>query len=307
MEETATQQPVAEATNAVLPTGTEESESAAQLAQPTESNVMDDVIRGMVQGRSPLNLGAVVPTSELNSDPSAQPAPESSGDVNPDVAQTAGKPPRRLSKVENEQRIATLEAENTRLQQAMNELTPPVPDASEEARAARLATEQRYRTLLTKSEYDTDWADGDFDWLREEKHRRSLVPDLQQHYETVLEADRAAVADTLTQEREAFISNFGNDMASTFTLPGLTEQTVAALKASPRFSEHVLIHRQAERAAVLAEIGDDNARLRAENGELRRQALGAAPAPITGGRPSGGATGFDMDSFIRQSMGNRIG
>lgn len=306
MEAVETQQPVAEATDAVLPTGAEGSESVVQ-PQSTENTVMDDVIRGMAQGRSPLNLGAVVPTADLNPDPSDQPAPEPSGDVNPDAAQSAGKPPRRLSKVENEQRIANLEAENLRLQKAMDELNPPPPDASEEARAARLANEQRYRTLLVKPDTDTDWAEGDYEWLQDEKHKRSLVPDLQQHYETVLEADRAAVAATLDQERESFLNGIGQDMASLLTLPGLDEQAVSSLKAARKFSEQVLIHRKAERTAVLAEVNAELSSLRAENADLRRQALGAAPTPITGGRPSGGSVGFDMDRFIRQSMGNRIG
>lgn len=297
MEQVETQQPATDASDASQPAPVEGSET--QL-QPFSDEAANAVIRGLTGAGSTLSLDGVVPTADLDQTSSAESASDDSGDVGADdgasTAGTASKPGRRASKAqENAQRIAELEAE-------VAALRPPVVDASEEARQARLTAEQRFRSLDARPDDDPSWTNEDWTWLQDEKRKRLLFPEVQAHYDTVLAADRAAVQASLAAERDAFLNGFARDMGTTLDLPGISDADRERLGGSRLFSEHVLIHRKAERDLVTAQFRDENAALKAENAELKRQALGAAPAPATGGRPSDAGAFLDPNAWIRQTV-----
>jgi hypothetical protein len=288
--------PTASATapEAAAPTSAPSEESASPQEQPAAPESGFDIeafIRGRAAGvpqGSSSNPDGVVPTAELSETPDGESTPDL-GDVNPSAqAQKLG---RRGAAA----RIAELEAENARLQKAYEEANPPPPDASEEARAAIRDRESRYRRLRDKPESDTDWTNEDYEFLETERKRRAVVPELQQHYETVLADDLAAHR----QRYDGWVTGFQQallaDLATARDVPGVDFE---AVKAAKSFAERDRLMWAAGNAQREAE----NRALRTENEQLRRDLLGSVTVPPSGGR-SGMADGFDIDTWIRRRSG----
>ena len=180
----------------------------------------------------------------------------------------------------------------------MDEANPLPPDASEEARKQILDNETRYRRLVNKPSSDTDWNDEDWSWVETERQKRDVLPELRQHYDTVLDAERAAVRASIEAERANFWQRVTDDMASGVDLPGVD---LAALKACPTFADRDRM----VFAAGQATLNADNQRLKSENDDLKRQLLGTARPPLNGGQSSAGPT-YDEANFMN-SLIHRAG
>jgi hypothetical protein len=173
--------------------------------------------------------------------------------------------------------------------------------ASGAEREAILAREQRYRALRDKP-LSTLNAE-DYQFVEEERERRERYPDVQRHFETVLEAERAGMFDAASQQlqrdRDAFWADVRADLATVTTLPGVE---VDAVKAAKTFHDRdALVHaagaawKEAEiRAELQPKLDALTAKLEkaeAENRDLKLtgpRGLGAARAPLNGGRSSSG-------------------
>lgn len=276
--------PLSAEADAVAAPAPEESASASRANDAQENAFMDAMIQGgLAELASSSNLDADADIADANA-AAREPAP--SGDVKPNGQQ----PGRRASKAQE----AAAEIASLRAQVAA--LTPaPPPDASEEARAAILATEDRYRNLLAKPDDDPDWLQDDYIWLQDEKRRRALVPDVTRHFETVLERERRVVSEAAATEREQFWQRVGQDLASAAELPGVD---LAAVKAAPSFADRDRLVYAAGKAQGQAEVRA----LREELADAKRQILGIVRPPLNGGRSGPGRT-YDentfMDSLIR--------
>lgn len=290
MEADLTPTPAAEAVD-VQPESPEE--SASPSTAPTQEDAfMNAIIRGM----APDSSSNPDDDGDGDSEPMAadgQPAP--TGDVQP----TSRQPGRRSRRAEEAaQRLTALEAENAQLQARVAQLDPPPPDATEESRKAILASEQRFRTLDAKPDDDPTWTTDDYVWLQDEKRRRAVVPELREHYDTVIEADRAALRTQHETERQQFWNAVTADMASGADLPGVD---MDALKKAPNFaSRDRLIY-----AAAAATRDADIRRLRDENDDLKKQLFGSVRPPLNGGRSAPGRT-YDEDGFMNSLMRNGV-
>lgn len=294
MEQPDTLNPAAEATDAP-PAAPEESASQAAPAGVSDNAFMNAVIRG---GVATLETASKPDADEFGDD-----GADSTGGESAPVAQAAGdvkppeKPPtgRRAAAAE----IERLNAEVARLTQAVEAANPPPPDATEENRKAILERETRFRTLVMKPDTDADWNQDDYNWLQEEKQRRAIAPELRQHYDTVIEADKAALRQQHEAERVEFWERVGQDMASGAELPGVD---IAALKAAPNFAARDRLIYAAATAIRDAEVKG----LRDQIGDLQRQLFGTVRPPLNGGRSGGPAT-FDektfMNAIIRRGSG----
>lgn len=279
MEQDQTQAAVAEAPNGQAPTS-EESASTAQdtNVSPQEDALMNALLRGNAgQGQD----SASKPDGETPDDEGAEveggeSAP--SGDVKPP---DQSKPGRRSAAAE----IAHLKAENERLQKAYQEANPPPPDASEEARKASVEREQRFRSLLLKPDTDQDWDADDWKWLQEEKAKRSAAPELRQHYETVLEQDRASLEQDAIRREHAFLKGQADQILTLSALPGIDAE---AFKAAPYAVQGRMLYdaREPEIRRLTEEIAD-----------LKREALGFVRTAPNGGRSSPGRT-YSEDDFM---------
>lgn len=289
--------PVAESIDATADlSGESASPSSQEIATPGEAFDMDAFIRGRAFGASDptSNPDGVVPTAEMEADRDGEPAP--TGDVKP--SDQPGQRGRRGSAA----RIAELEAENARLKQAYDAANPPPPDASEETRKAILAREQRFRDLNGRASDDPtlyqQGPDGkvNADWLDEEKKRRSIAPELRQHYETVLTEDLRSHQEAFEGQTRGFQTYVLQGMEAVKDLPGVDFD---AIKAAPDFVARERLIYQAGANASAAEA----TRLRNENQQLRRELGGAIPKTLNGGQSPPAAAGFDMNSWIRQRSG----
>lgn len=286
------QSPVAEPTDAAPAPSEESASQAAPPAADQSSTDIDDWIRGKALGPGPTsNPGGVVPTAEMDAADDGASASDPSGDVKPSDQPGQPKPGRRGAAA----RIAELEAENARLQQAFEEANPPPPDATAEAQQAIRDREARYRRLLVKPDTDVDWTNEDYDFLQSEKQRRAIVPEIQQHYETVLADDLAAHQTAYTGWVKGFQDYILTGMEAVKGLPGVDFD---AIKAAPGFPERERLIYDAGKAASAAEVQ----RLQTELSQARRDLAGSAPRPINGGAspPSGS---YDIDTWIRQKAG----
>jgi hypothetical protein len=299
VESDQTQAPPAEAADASLTPAPEDGASSASPHQQTASisdSDMDAAIRQLAGSRSPL-------PPELDSQTAADAAADVTDAVQTDAASPDGVRPTgqvkpRLSKVElAEQKAAELAAENARLQQALDAANPPPPDASEEARAQYLADEQRYRDLLNVPDHEL--SSEDYTWREDQKDLRRKVPHLQQQYEAVLQRDLEAHQQAYARAWDGVKA----DLATTLALPGVTDEVKARLLKAP-LSEQIRTHRLLERRIVESEQADEIARLRKDNERLQHEAMASTRAPVEGGR-SGNPSLFDMDDWIRQSVGVR--
>lgn len=282
MEEVQAQNPVADAADAPPP-APEESASPADTTS-SDSAVMNALLRGVLPG-SASNQDADDDDAEDVAAANGEPA--QSRDAKPN-SQQPGRRSRRAE--EAAQRLSALEAENARLQSQLTELVPPPVDASEEARKAILASEDRFRRLSAKPVSDTDWQGDDWDWLESEKQRRALVPELRQHYETITEADRRVLRENAERERTEFWSRVGQDLATAEELPGVD---IEALKKAPNFATRDrLVY-----AAAVATRDAENRALREENAQLKRDLFGSVRQPLNGGRSAGGAA-MDENAYM---------
>lgn len=280
--------PAAEAEASPSAVVEESASPASNDTTPQESAHMNALLRGALPADR--DSASKPTTDEDNADTAGQDgASAPTGDVKP--SETPG---RRGAAAE----IAHLRAENARLQKAYEEANPPPPDASEEARAKAIETETRFRRLLVKPESDSDWTHEDIAFLEGEKQRRALVPELSQHYEAVIEADRQALA----QEHEAKVAGFWAhvraDMASARDVPGVDFE---AVKAARTFAERDRLMYAAGQAASEPELK----KLREENADLRRDLFGAVRAPVQGGRSAPGRTFSENDYMNTLLRGGR--
>ena len=197
--------------------------------------------------------------------------------------------------------IERLRAENTALEARVAELVPTPPDASEEARKAILENEAKYRRLTAKPDDDPDWTTEDYQWIQNEKHKRTVAPELRQHYETVLDAEIASLSRQLEDRTASFWTAVTADMATAADLPGVD---LAALKGTRTFADRDRMVYSAAKAQADAETR----RLREENDDLKRQLLGTVRAPITGGRSAPGQVMDEnsmMNNLIRGARNGR--
>lgn len=277
--------PAAEAEDA-QPAASEESASVEIPSTPSEDALMNALIRGETAPLdSASNLDDDGPGMSDADAASGEPAPR--GDAKPNDQQTG-----RRSKhaAEAAERLSALESENAALQSRIAELAPPPPDATEETRKAILANEDRYRRLTNKPDDDTDWTPDDYQWLQDEKRKRAALPELRQHYETVVEQDRRTLRETADRERQEFWTRVSEDLASAAELPGVD---LDALKKAPNFATRDRLVYAAAAATRDAEIRT----LRDENAQLQRDLLGTIRPPMNGGRSSPGRT-YDEDSVM---------
>ncbi len=266
--------------------------SAESASQPTsdaqQSAAMNALLRGglQVDGSTSNPDATDLDTADADAGPGVS-AP--TGDVKPGDARAPG---RRGAAAE----IARLKAENERLQAAYDAANPPPPDASEETRKAILEREQRYRGLAAKPWEDSDWTQDDIDFFQDEQKRRAVAPELRQHYETVLEADRKAWSTWAEQSIQQRWDAVKADLSTTLALPGVTPEIKAQL-IEASLSEQVLTHRRLER-----EIADREIRkLREELSEARRDLFGSTRAPLGGGQSSAGRT-YDENTYMNNLL-----
>lgn len=278
------QTPAAEPVDA--PPEAPEESASPEPSDDRDSAVMNALLRGQLAGQgSASNRGADGDGADDGDAADGEPA--QSRDAKPND-QPGGRRSRRAA--EAEARIAELQAERDQLAARVAEMAPPPPDASEEARKAILESEARFRRLLAKPDDDPDWTHEDYQWLQDEKRKRAAVPELRQHYDTVLEQDRAALRDSFESERVAFWNAVTADMASGAELPGVD---LDALKAAPNFAARDRLIYQ----AALATRDDEVKRLRNELADARRHLLGEVRPPLNGGRSTAGAT-YDENAFM---------
>lgn len=275
------------------PAASEESASPPSDDISPESRAqMNALIRGGV-GR--LDSTSKPDAAEASADAAETPDGESApaGDVKPSDAAALG-PGRRGAAAE----IDRLKAENERLTKALDAANPPPPDASEEARKAALETESRFRRLLMKPESDADWTPDDISFLETEKQRRAVAPELQQHYDTVLEADRASLQKLYDDTVNGFWAHVRSDMASAKDVPGVDYD---AVKSARTFAERDRLMYAAGAASHEPELK----KLREENADLRRDLFGATRAPMSGGRSSPGRAYSENEYMNRLLRGGR--
>lgn len=285
---TATLDPAAEAESSSS-AASEASASPAPDTTPTENAQMNALLRGGLS----LDVPGSASKSDTDDDDGEVDAQDGAsaptGDVKP-----SGQTGRRGAAAE----IARLKAENERLQRAYDEANPPPPDASEETRKAALETESRFRRLLVKPESDPDWTHEDVAFLEGEKQRRALVPELQQHYETVLADDLEKQTVRVNEWAGRIRAKMLEDYGSAKDLPGVDE---AAIRAAPTFADRDRIVYAAGRAQADAEIS----RLRDELADAKRDLFGAVRTPMNGGRSSPGRTYSENDYMNTLLRGGR--
>lgn len=294
---TAVLEPAAEAEDTPPPASEESASPTATDEREAEiSAQMNALIRGQLTQQQDSSSKPDADDAGMTDTEAQDGASDPAGTVKPSDAQATGKG-RRGAAAE----IERLSGEVTRLTKALDDLQPKMPDASEEAKAKALETEARYRKLLVKPESDQDWTSEDIQFLEAEKQRRALVPELQQQYETVLDADRKALAEWAESTVQTRWNRVKADLSSTLTLPGVTDEIKAQLLAAP-LSEQVLIHRRLERESIEPELK----RLRDENADLKRDLLGATRAPLAGGRSAPGRT-YDENTLMNTLLrGGRV-
>lgn len=272
--------PVADAADAQPVPAPEESASATPSPSDSGHAFMNAMIRGEAATAAATSSNPDAARVDADEADAATGEPAPSGDAKP-----MG---RRASKAaEAAARIAELEAR-------VAELSPVPPDASEEARKAILDAEDRYRRLLAKPDDDGDWSQDDYVWLQDEKRRRALVPDITRHFETVVERERRVARETVEAERNEFWQRVGQDLAAAGELPGVD---LDSLKAAPSFADRDRLVYAAGRAAGAGELRA----LRDELADAKRQLLGIARPPLSGGRSSPGQT-FDPNDFMNNLM-----
>ncbi len=276
MEQDATTGALAEAAEDSAP----QPEVSAAVADPSESTaLMNAMIRGELEA--------------VASKPGGDADDEDADATDGVSAQSGVKPNDTAKPIPRRRAAAEIERLTAEVEQLKAQLAPPVPpDATEEARAAILEAEDRYRRLLAKPDDDADWTQDDYAWLQDEKRKRAIVPEVTRHFETVLERERAAARDEVEQERRQFWSHVASDLASAEELPGVDLQ---AIKAAPDFRTRDRIVYAAAEAKSAETIRD----LRAELADAKRQLLGAVRPPLSGGRSSPGRT-FDPTSVMNE-------
>jgi len=277
----------ADAPASAPPPSEESAPVAAAEAAAQENAFMNAIIRGATADAAngaTLNQDDGADGAEADDDANGEPA-RSQRDAKPD-GQQLGRRSRRAE--EAAQRLAALEAENEQLKA---QLAPPIPqDASEQERAAILASEDRYRRLLAKPDDDADWSQDDYVWLQDEKRKRALLPDVTRHFETVIEQERRLARESVEREQAAFWAQVGNDLASAADLPGVD---LEALKKAPTFADR---DRMVYAAATARRDGEIKA-LREELADAKRQLLGIVRPPLNGGRSAPGRT-YDENGFM---------
>jgi hypothetical protein len=284
------------------------------------------------------------PAPSKPSEPAGAPGTPPDGDSRPPSAEAtpaegADKP---LSRRGAAARITELEAELTRLKTE----APPDPTAEreqlvaqikaevhreiedEQARKAAEASsgaereaiierERRYRVLRDRP-MGTLSAE-DFTFVEEERERREKYPELQRHYETVLEAERAGLSEAaqaeVARQQATFWDSVKADLASAKDIPGVDLDEV---KKAPSFADRDRIvyaagaaqRETAVRAELEPRIADLQARLDEAEAHLKElnfvgpNGLGAGRAPVVGGRSSADhpPTTFDPSRSGRENL-----
>ena len=268
------------------PAESEESASASESAPSQEDAFMNAVIRGQTDTLASTSNQDDA-GDEAESADAADGEPAQSRDAKP-TDQQPGRRARRAEEAAAERK--RLSDENEALKARIAELVPTPPDATEETRKAILAAEERFRRLSLKSLDDQDWADGDFDWLEGEKKRRAVAPELRQHYDTVLEADRAALTESFKAAENRFLNGQAQQIRRLSAKPGI--DTAAFIAEGSYEIQGEMLY-----AAGAATRDAENRALRDEIGDLKRQLLGQVRPPMNGGRSSPGRT-YDEDSVM---------
>lgn len=235
--------------------------------------------------------GLLPPTDAASKSDAEDAAPESDGaSAGPEsgVKPSEGQGPSRRGAAAELER---LRAEVARLEDELRAARPPDADPSEEARARARETEARYRRLAHKPESDPDWTHEDIQFLEREKQRRAVVPELTEHYRTVLEDDLRAHREAYEGWVSGFKAHVARDLASAAELPGVD---LDAVKAAPTFADRDRLVYAAGRAGAEAEA----ARLRDEVADLKRELLGRGPRPLSGGRSAAGGAGYDENAIM---------
>ncbi len=325
----------------------EEILSRADLAAPPVPDVSNE---GGTAEPTPVTDGEP-PADEAGSKPSDADEPPGDGeDEEADAGKSEGGSRRARAREANLKRIADLESEVSRLK---SETADPEADRqasidaavqearrawedeqqrraadslSEADRKAALEREERYRTLRDRP--TSSLSADEYEFVEAERERREKYPELQRHYETVLEAERTGLTQAAEQElarqQAAFWDSVKADLATAKTLPGVD---LDAVKAAETFAARdALLHaagaawKEAEvRAELEPKVDDLQAKLDdlqakydeadAEISELKLvgpRGLGARRAPLAGGRSADDAS-FNLRPTGRESLHAALG
>jgi len=283
-----TEEQVPEASADAQASASEASASQPQAESPAVVAQMNAAIRG--------ELLKVVSASKSDTDEGTDDAEGSDGESTPsgDVKPSdARQPGRRGAAAE----IERLKAENARYKADLEAANPPPPDASEEARKAIIATEQRYRDLNHRPDTDPIFYEGDnWAWLQEQKAKRAVAPELRQHYDTVLEADRAALRAETESFQHRVLNTIAGQIVTLAALPGVDGE---ALKRESSFEMQGRMLYDAGRATA----AEETKRLRDELAEAKRELYGSLPRTLNGGRSAPGRS-VNPDAYMNDVIRN---
>jgi hypothetical protein len=217
---------------------------------------------------------------------------------------------------EREQLVAQIKAEVHR--EIEDEQARKAAEASSGAeREAIIERERRYRALRDRP--TGTLSAEDYTFVEEERERREKYPELQRHYETVLEAERAGLSEAaqteVARQQAAFWDSVKADLASAKDIPGVDLDEV---KKAPSFADRDRIvyaagaaqRETAVRAELEPRIADLQARLDEAEAHLKElnfvgpNGLGAGRAPVVGGRSSADhpPTTFDPSRSGRENL-----
>jgi FtsZ-binding cell division protein ZapB len=315
--------PAAETGDAVAPALGQPASTAEQIENPTADDGAD--IDAWIRSRAfgpraypTLTPDGVVPTAELESAASGEPAP-ASGDVSPDAPRPgpdgeAGTPPpgRRAGKAaEAQATIESLKAEVESLRSTIPEQVAEAQRRADEARAEaeRLRSEHASadrladETIGTPEEYarlletpDDDLSNDDLQKREAWKANRRVFGPVRQRL-IAEEASRAHAWVTQTtqgwaEQALAVADELGVDRADLAKPENRDVGRLMRLAAS------------VTEARIRAEYAERLSQAERDRDTARGEALGGRRSPITNGAASGGAgTNDDINAWIRQRAG----
>ncbi len=113
---------------------------------------------------------------------------------------------------------------------------------------------------------------------------------MRQHYDTVLEVERAALQRDIQSRENAFLSGQAGQIHRLAELPGVD---AAALKAEASYEIQGRMLYDAGRATM----AEENKRLRDELADAKREMYGSLPRTLNGGRSAPGRS-FSESGFM---------
>lgn len=314
--------PVADSSDAgASALGQPASSADQQSAQSqTDSSEMDGWIRERAFGgsaRLSLTPEGVVPTADLESAASGESAPTgdvSPGDVPPGTAGDAGAtqaPGRRAAKAaQDHATIESLQAELETLRSSIPDQVVEAQRRADEARAeaAQLRTQQAtaesasYEMVGTETELRR-LQDIPFDEISDEDYRtrerwianRKVFNPVQKQLATEEQTKASTFVNNVRAHWAARVLEVADKR-------GLDRSFIADPKNADldTLLEHAC---SVTEARVRSEYAERVSQVERDRDAARGEAIGGRRSPVTNGAATGGANGFDMDTWIRQRAG----